>query len=368
MEKNIKRYYASKFFIAVPALVVVSLIFFIVYASRVIPYRFPTEVTARNVRSLKNNQYVRVTIDRYLEEEHPELDRWFSETSYVTYTVYVGDSAYLPVLIGDSNLTAVLDSYPDGHRERVTFVGRVVKRKPLQDQDYAVYSAYDDMDLDRLIKDSVIFQINEDEVLRGYRIYLFIGCMGLVAAFILFRTVAGIWTVYEKPFEDTKRYREFALGRNYNLKEEVRKEERLLETLRENQSKTKSYFCIGPLVSAVGFFMLRGSLRPLLRSYAHHSYAVLGVVFGVYAMFVGLQLLGYAFINSDLYLAKKITDTFQLRTYPVKIAESNKLILIMHTRLREVEGSERSEEPEQPSKTRQGVIPTWEEEAEESTI
>lgn len=367
MEKNIKRYYASKFFIAVPALVVVSLILFIVYAGRAIPYRFPTEVTARNVRSLKNNQYVRVTIDRYLvaEESDPEHAHMFDVAGYANYTVYVGDSAYLPVGIGDPKLAAVLDSYSDGQGERVTFVGRVAKRVPWPDQAYAEYSLYRNIDLNRLIKDAVIFQTNEDEVLRGYRIYLFIGCMGLVAAIILFRTVAGVWTVYEKPFEDTKRYRECALGRNYNLKEEVRKEERLLETLRESQSKTKSYFCIGPLVSAVGFFMLRGSLRTLLLSYAPHAYLVFGVLLGVYSMFVGLQLLWYAFINSDLYLAKKITDAFQLRTYPVKIEESNKLILVMHTRLRESGELQESEESERSVEPGQSVIPTWEEESED---
>lgn len=327
-----KRYSVSKHFKFTLLLIAFSVTFLILYFLQMLRYRFPTEVTAQNVRSLKNNQYVRITMDQYLAEKENVSGETSTMVGYVSYMVYIGDSAYLPVGIQDKELLAALNSYSHGHGDQISFIGRVLKREPSPEANYAwYYRIYEKFDADLLVKDTVIYQLNEKEVQTGYKILLFFGGIGMTVALLLFFTVGGIHVTCERPFEESKRYKECVLGRIYDLEDELRKEKRALEELRQEQRETKKRVLLGTGLFFGGILII-GICYVLAYVFLQLYFAV-GIYLGMYVVCMGVKWLWYAFINSDLLLAKRISELFLLRSYSVRIEESVKIVNALKKRL-----------------------------------
>lgn len=327
-----KRYIVSKYFKFTLLLIAFSVTFLILYFFQVLRYRFPTEVTAQNIRSLKKNQYVRITMDQYLVEKENVPSETSTMVGYVSYMICVGDSAYLPVGIQDKELLAALDAYSHGHGDQISFLGRAVKWEPLSEANYAwYYHIYENFDADLLVKDTVIYQLNEKEVQTGYKILLLFCGIGMSAALLLFFTVGGIQITYVRPFEESKRYKECVSGRIYDLDDELRKEKRALEELRQEQMETKKQvlqgagMIIGGILIMVTCFVLAYVFLQL--------YFSVGIYLGMYVVCMGVKWLWYAFINSNLLLAKKISELFLVRSYSIRIEESIKIINALKKRL-----------------------------------
>lgn len=334
-----KRYSVSKYFKFTLLLIAFSVTFLILYFIQMLRYRFPTEVTAQNIRSLRNNQYVRITMDQYLAEKEDVSSETSTMVGYVSYMVYIGDSLYLPVGIQDKELLAALDAYSHGHGDQISFLGRAVKWEPLSEANYAwYYHIYENFDADLLVKDTAIYQLNEKEVQTGSRILLFFGSIGMTVALLLFFTVGGFHITYARPFEESKRYRECVSGRIYDLEDELRKEKRALEELRQKQRETKKRVLLGTGLFIGGILIM---VVCFVLAYVFlQLYFAVGIYLGMYVVCMGVKWLWYAFINSNLLLAKKISELFLLRSYSVRIEESIKIVSALKKRLWESQEKE----------------------------
>ena len=334
-----KRYSVSKYFKFILLLIVFSATFLILYLVQMHRYRFPTEVTAQNVRSLKRNQYVRITMDQYLAGKENVSGDTSTMTGYVSYMVCIGDSAYLPVGFKDKELLTALESYSHGHGDQISFIGRVVKWDPSPEANYAwYYRIYENFDADLLVKDTVIYQLNEKEVQTGYKILFMIGGIGMTVALLLFFTVGGICVTYARPFEESKRYKECVLGKINDLEDELRKEKRALEELRQEQKETKKRILLGAGLFIGGILII---VVCFVLAYVFlQMYFAVGIYLGMYVMCMGVKWLWYAFINSDLLLAKKISELFLIRSYSVRIEESIKIVSALKKRLWESQEKE----------------------------
>lgn len=336
-----RRYSVSKYFKFTLLLLAFGMTFFILYFNQMLRYRFPMEVTAQNVRYLRNNQYVRITIDQYLVEK--ESGKGGSSTpgrNYVNYMVCIGDSAYLSVGIQDRELLSALSSYSRGHGDEISFIGRVVKieREPSLEESYTGYTIYENFDVNLLVKDIYVYQLNEKEGQTGYKILSLFGGIGMTVALLLFFTVGGIHITYERPFEESKRYKECVLGRINDLEDELRKEKRALEELKQEQKETKKRVLLGTGLLIGGILLIRICF---IRSFVFlQVYLVFGIYLGVYIVCMGVKWLWYAFINSNLLLAQKISRQFSLRTHSVRIEESTKIVSALKKRLWESQEKE----------------------------
>ena len=327
-----KRYSVSKYFKFVLLIIAFSVAFLIFYFIQMLQYRYPTDVTGQNVKFLKNNQYVRIAVDQYLVKKENVSDETSATAGYVSYMIRISDSAYLPVEIEDKGLLDALKSYSHGHGDKISFIGIVTKMEPSSEANYAwYYHIYENFDADLLVKDTVIYQLNEKAVQAEYKFCLMIGCMGMMVALLLFFTVGGIHITYEIPFEESKRYKMCVLGRIDDLEEELRKEKRALEELRQEQRETKKRALLGIGLFIGGIFLIVACF--VLAYVLLQVYFSVGIYLGIYVIFMGIKWLWYAFINSDLFLAKRISELFMLRSYSIRIEESVKIVNALKKRL-----------------------------------
>lgn len=360
MERKVKRYDVSKHFKNTLTFAVVGLAYLCIY----LRLQVPTEVTAANVRSLKDDQHVRITMNRYL------VKKWKGDTLPVevdgSYMVCIGNSAYLLVIIEDKQLISVLESYSEGRGESISFEGWVSKKDPNPVVDLYHYLLYNILDPDLLVNDAVVYQMNEKPFPTAAHVFLVDGCLFIVTALVLFFTVGGIRVIYVKPFEDSKRYKECVFSHIYNLEEELQRERYILESLIQQQRKAKRRGYIGFVLFFCGIPIFFNNMVLLVSdtSIYINLYYVLGIYIGRELLFKGWSWLWNAFINSDLSLAQWLSDRYLLRTLSVKKEESSKIINILNLRLKERRELEEAGELQESEESEQSTTRVGEEVSE----
>lgn len=308
-------------------IIIYSMTFLFLYLNKILQYRFPTEVTAQNVRTLEKDQYVRITMDQYLVEEVGDRGSYLdSGEAYVDFMVCIGYSAYLPVKIQDRELLSVLSTYTHGQGDQISFVGKVVKQEYPSGVNYVRYLFYESFDITKLVKDTYVYQLDENEVRSDHKYLLFLGGIGMTVALLMFFTIGGIHTTYERPFEETERYKEYVSGRIYDWEDELRKEKITLEELRQEQREAKKRILPGTGLF-VGGILIGIYFEHLRLNFDVCTYIVINIVC------LGADRLWYAFINSELFLANKISELFSIRSCSVRIEESIKIINAIKKRL-----------------------------------
>ena len=164
----------------------------------------------------------------------------------------------------------------------------------------------------------------------------------------MFFSFAGIRKVYVKPFEDSKRYKDFYLGRAYRMEEEMMREEKNLKQLMEKQvlerSNMKKYALgiIGSLASFLfcGYLYIFGDSGTVFL-----STVALYVMFAMLFVFLLMsKLFWQSFVNTDYPLAYRISDLFLLRTNSIKREEASKIIAVIRNRLSSGPEEEKKEE------------------------
>lgn len=343
-----KRYQVSKHFIHTFWIFCVSCVLLLFYVMGILRYYFPIELDEFNARLLKKDQYVRINIQECLPTKGSgKTEEGLSigmVKDYWNYTVQLGRSAYIRVGISDESVRDKINSWPGGRgKEPVQMIGRVDQTRFSK----AVYEWYDnntDLDRDMIVPDTMIYQVTAKEIGTKYNILFFLGGIGLCIAFLLFCTIGGIRSVYVTPFEDTKRYRDYVLGRSYQLERDLEREKKVYDEICKEQKDMFGWFwkgiliCIGIFVAMIFFYILYIGANSLFA-----SYVFLALTF---CFIWGIKFVWHSFLNTDSPLAYKISDLFLLRNCSIRREESSKLITLMSQKLDEKKEKDHGENGE----------------------
>lgn len=192
--------------------------------------------------------------------------------------------------------------------------------------------------------------------------FVYFGIAGLTVAAVLFLTVGGIQTVYVKPFEDSRRYKECLYGKEFDLEVRLQKEKQNLERYRmEQRNAWKS--------ALIGVGLLLGGIAVIVLSlilYSTFILFILGIFPGFYLVLMSFTWFWSAFVNSDLALAETVSDLFLLRSCPVKIEETSKLVSVLTRRVREEKEAEEKRREDGDNQRLWFGPGVWEEKKEQS--
>lgn len=331
-----KRYQVAPGFKFTLVIFIFSLCFLISFLVEVIRFHFPVEVNAFNLGILRNKQYVSVTArkcttypyndgQKYRNYSHVYLDL---AKEYNIYHLLIGNDIYLTVGVCEKSMKDALEAWPFGNgTEPVTILGRVVR------------SSDDEMN---------VLQVNAQEVRTKNSTLAFIGGISMCISGFMFFSFAGIRKVYVKPFEDSKRYKDFYLGRAYRMEEEMMREEKNLKQLMEKQvlerSNMKKY-ALG-IIGSLAVFLFCGYLYIFGDSgTVFLSTVALYVMFAMLFVFLLMsKLFWQSFVNTDYPMAYRISDLFLLRTNSIKREEASKIIAVIRNRLSSGPEEEKKEE------------------------
>ncbi|MBQ6094602.1 MAG: hypothetical protein IJL09_04320 [Lachnospiraceae bacterium] len=334
-----KRYQVSRGFKYALIVAATGLALLFVFLMELVRFRFPKKIGEFSLKSLRNNQYVSVTANECVPGKgngnatNSEYISPYNVQPVPSYRLRLGEEAYVDVVVEDAKTISELESWPEGKggENYVTVVAKVIK------------------EADRLL----LYQTSEEHVRDEHHLLFFFSGMILVAACLMFLTVGRISTVYEKPFEDSKRYKEIFLGQNYHLEEELVREKALMEHYQEEQKEINNDIKRGILIivgSLLGealcfLFMTAATLDDALLAILG-TLATLVALALFYVFLWGLKYLWNAYINSSFPSAHKISELFCLRTISVRREESSKLIGLITRKLEEQKQKEKDREQE----------------------
>ena len=344
-----RRYQVSKHFKVTLVIFLAGLLFFILYLMSILRYAFSVEVNEFNIGTLKKNQYVDITAKECVTYLREGTQKGYTNTTggavglgrdYTGYTQKIGENAYIAVEMEDPRLIKEIEAWPFGKgSEPITFKGQVKGTK-----------------LHRTVAEGIltevsIFQVTKEEVETAHSILSFIGGIGICVSLVMYLTFAGIKVVYVRPLEDSKRYKDYYLGRVYRMELDLEREKKNLEEIRAEQEKHKKNLLIGIgacVVSllatlVIGYLWLSGVL------------AITGLCLTIISAYVHLWSILFtwdAFLNLDHPLAYKISDLFLLRTCSIKREEASKYISVISKRL---EQDKQEEEQRRQKQEEMGV-------------
>ena len=321
-----KRYQVSPYFKFTVILAATSIFLLVLYFTELLQYYFPKQINEFNISNLKNKQYVSVTSHECIpapgSQGNASNSVFLSLTNeYHIYRLRVGEQGSIEVGIYDKNMIQTLESWPEGKgNSSITVIARVT------------------VDSGR----AILLQVTPSEMKTHYGVLSFVAGILLIVTLLMFLTFGGIKMVYEKPFEDSRRYKEIYLGQNYHLEEELAREKNMMERYQQEREKNKSDFKLGLGITFGAFlvfamcmlFMLAGSGS----SVASGLLAGISVLMSVLAFYVflwGIKILWNAYVNSDSPTARKISEQFMLHTLSIRREESAKLIRLMTIKLEE---------------------------------
>ena len=331
-----KRYQVASGFQYTFVIFIFSLCLFLSFMIELIRFHFPVEVNAFNTEILRNKQYVTVTASecKIFPYDDGKKYRNYSHTfvgltkDYDVYQLLVGNDNYLTVGVWEKSVKDVLEKWPFGRgNEPVTIVGKVMKSNS---------------------GDTTIFQMTAKEFRTKNSTLAFVGGIGLCISVFMFFSFAGIRRVYVKPFEDSKRYKDFFLGRAYRMEEELKREEKNLREFMEKQAlertnmKKYALGTIGSLATFLycGYLYIFGDSGTVAIS----TMALYLMLVMLFVFLLMLKLFWQSFLNTDYPLAYRISDQFMLRTNSIKREEASKIIAVIRNRLSSGQVEEKKEE------------------------
>lgn len=323
-EMTVKRYQVSKFFQFTLILVATGLMLMFLYLVEIVRYHLPKELTEFNADLMRQGSYVTITSGALAPQGDRNSTAFFLTFAqeYQLYYLLLGESKEVPVLVSNKNLITKLESWRNGQGmgDTVSMIARVEK---IDGKTY-------------------FWQVTKEEVRQSHGILSFVGGIVLCAGLLLFATIGGFRVVYEKPFEDSKRYKDIFLGRSYRMEEELKRERELLERYRKEQADMKKWFqlgfgmtvgCIlGMLFCALLFKGFSMTSNPIL-----YALGVILLFVFFYVLLIGIKFIWMAYINSDWPSARRISELFLLRTLSVKKEETSKLINLLSRKVKEAE-------------------------------
>lgn len=152
------------------------------------------------------------------------------------------------------------------------------------------------------------------------------GWICLAVSVVLFFTVGGFEAVMEKPFEDTKEYKECIIGPMYNLKDRLQHEMLNLDRYRMEQKVSWKTGVLGAgiyiLCCIVTVFILK--LKLWIKDKIVLWFC--GEIFSIAGEFWALTWIWDGYINSGAVHAKEISKKFMIRSTSIKIEETTKKI------------------------------------------
>ena len=340
-----KRYHVSKYFWFVFSAITFSLFLILFSLVDLALFKHPTKLNESNVRKLRENRYVELTVDRILmgENGYPISGSYLSPMGTgenTCYTVAVGENTYIEVSFGEKESLQLLKGFTGGTGTGFIVRGRVSK-VAINPNPYR--GSIPGFDLENLIADKRILEASENSVGGYFKIRLLFAGVILVVAGLLCFTEIGIYPVDEPLFEETKQYKKLLAQRNYNLEGDLEQAKNRKEELRQKQGKNKKWIWIGIVMALFGG-----------RTYLYLSlhYAEIGgspwiILLMLVLFFWGIRTFWRAMLNSRWPPALTIATKFTLNTIPVQIEETSKIIGILRRRLAEQEKSvEVSTDPE----------------------
>ena len=321
-----KRYQVSPYFKFTMVLAATSIFLLLLYATELLQYYFPKKINEFNMSNFRNKQYVSITSKECIPGSGTNGNALSSTflsltNEYRMYRLRVGEQGFIDVGIYDKQTLQTLESWPEGKgTSSITVIARVT------------------IDSGR----AILLQVTPSEMRTHYGILSFIAGILLIVTLLMFLTIGGIKVVYERPFEDSRRYKEIYLGQNYHLEEELAREKNMMERYQQEREKNKSDFKLGLGITFGAFlvfamcmlFMLAGSGS----SVASGLLAGISVLMSLLAFYVflwGIKILWNAYVNSDSPTARKISEQFMLHTLSIRRVESAKLIRLMTIKLEE---------------------------------
>lgn len=334
-----KRYQVSRGFKYALIVAATGLALLFVFLMELMRFYFPEKVGEFRHPNLRQNQIVSVTANECITfgpgvNHSPNVFLGtLSPREYYVYRLKLGEQYVLDVGVFDKNIIGTLEAWPEGKggENQVTIVGRVMETNEIP----------------------LLIQVSAEDVRDEHHLLFFFSGIILVVACVMFLTVGRFHTVYEKPFEDSKRYKEIFLGQNYHLEEELAREKALMEHYQEEQKEINNDIKRGILIivgSLLGealcfLFMTAVTLDDALLAILG-TLATLVALALFYVFLWGLKYLWNAYINSSFPSAHKISELFCLRTISVRREESSKLIGLITRKLEEQKQKEKDREQE----------------------
>ena len=168
-----------------------------------------------------------------------------------------------------------------------------------------------------------------------------VGVISELLFLIRFFTNAGVSSVMEAPFEDSKEYKLCVMGIGYNFREELERQKRERDEYLVKQQDAWKKILLGGFVFLIGFVLTFISMllvEGLLWFF--------GGVFTVMIEFTGLKIMLDAYLDMDTKMGKEFAETFMISSIPIKLERSSKMITILLERIRKEEEKEKEKKIE----------------------
>lgn len=340
-----KRYSVSRLFPITFIFFVLSLILMLINGVGLFRLSHLKELNTQTLFSLQPGQYVSCTINQYVLLEvkttagtvsyrGSNWTRGFSESSlksYDIYTISLDDKAFVDIGFEDSELIAELEAYSQGRGNSISFIGKVMKTDGEEWSEHRTGTAVSEFRADAWVKNICIAQINLEETKTSYKALMLFGVISGIIALLLFFSVGGIQIVYRKPYEESKRYKDLLMGKNYKLEVDLKRKKEYLDELRHKQKKAKLHTIFYLIFSIICTTVLCINISALVNGTA----MIYGVIIALILFLGSIYWLWKSFINTDFMLAIRLSDLFMLDTLSIRIEETSIIIEYLNRRLSE---------------------------------
>lgn len=175
-------------------------------------------------------------------------------------------------------------------------------------------------------------------------IFMALGAIGI--SFILFLTVGGFESEMQRPFEDSKKYRECCRGTVYDLETSLQREKANKERYYLEQRESGKTALEGVGIFLVGFLvnLISTGIDMWISPRAFLPILPVGHWAGCFIEYFGLTWIFRAYTNSNMLFAKEISEAFMLHTTSVKMEECSKMIAVIQRKIREEEEGRKKNE------------------------
>lgn len=314
-----KRYQASKLLWLTILFFVVGLVCLLTWFIQVVPFRMAKEMTYENYGTFRRGQYVKMTMNKYVTGEYGSVRREMAlgMKNYGIIVVPFGEEHYLEVGIADQDTLRLLQRYEDGEGPDCSLVVRIQDNEKYANGTDLTW--YKHTDVDASLVDTEFLYLETVE--KDFMISLVAAAVGMVAALLSFLTIGGISIVYEKPFEDTPVYRECLSTRIQNIEWRIEREQEKLENYRRQRREAGSAVYVGMSIILLGImFLMTGFL------FMHGILQMAGLVVGLWLIAWGMKVFWNGFLNSEHPSAYQISQMFMLKTAPIRVEETLKIL------------------------------------------
>ena len=288
---------------------------------------------------LREGQYVYAYVDRivvhhiktdYLDSYVGSKNVTLMPSEHYIYTAVLEGGEMVCMAIADTEIVRQLKEFTDGRGERVEVLGQLSSYAELSLPE-SYYSDVDDFDRSLFLDSVYVKQRSQAAIKAGIRAKGLWGLGMLGLALLLFVTVGGWHRVSLPPFEETREYRDYLFRFSYGMEEELARKKEYLFGLIAKQQGIYKWCLLGGALVLLGNALLLWCFRWILYS----SLAYYGLFVSVGMLTGGIRLTWYGFINSDLPLAKRLSECFFLDTISVKREKTSKIIGALSQRLRQ---------------------------------